>query len=252
MVTKSSKKKSIKVGVVGSKTVTKKAVASLLSDFVPQQQKRGDVSFVLPITKELFTPGVALVADYLTDNDIPFEVLTDAASKKVRPHKPYLGNATKVTERRRGLVQAIVTVAGSSDEPKLVVLYDEDDAAVEKALEKAFEVEMPVLDLASGMREVELSDDDEEDSDDEGEDDADEEEGDEEEGEEESGDESEDDESDESEDDDEDDEEPEPAPTSKSKKAAASTNGAVTEESEAMVRMLLKEIGQALIEAAAE
>lgn len=202
-------KKDIRVGVLGSGTASTKSIKSLLTDFIAEQSKKGNLSFVLPVTTELFHPGVKAVADVLVEQEVPFDVVTDAKGARSRNLKPYTSNAAEIHEGERGLAQKVVTIASKGDVAFLVVLFDEDDASLEKAIEKAWTAEIEVRDLTQGMGVVEAADD--EDEDDEEDDDAKEEDDDEE---------------------DDDDEEPAPKKPSSKGKAAASRKSVAKDDDE--------------------
>lgn len=187
------KSRTVKIAVFGSGELTAKAFKALVTDHLTQFAN-DDVSFVLPLTKDGFTPTLGIVGDFLTENEIPYETITEKGGARTRALKPYTQNATTNFEVERGFVRKISTVLSGADVAQLFALYDEADEDLDAAMMQAFDKGIQVFNLLDGLDELEPADEDEETESDEEEADEEETEDDAEEEDEEAEDEEEDDE----------------------------------------------------------
>ena len=230
--------KEVRVGIIGSGAITKKATSSTLNEFFAGLGD-ANVTFVVPLTKALFTDGIKTVADHLMGQEVKYEIIGDPADIKTRALKPYATNAVGVHERQRGLLKRFVELLSDGDEAKLLVLLEDDDDALNQAMDMAFEADIPVLALNQGLDELEADTD----ADDAGDDDA---------KEDAEGDDAEDDDDDDADDDadteadDEDGEEEAPV-ARKRRKAAAADNGF---DPEALAKDVLRSMSKILATAA--
>lgn len=146
------------IGFIGSGAVTKKQVHALLDDFIGED----DVRFVLPITKDHFTAGIELVADYAAAYDIPFDAVIDGESGVDKSLAAVLSEADSSHKVVRVPHKIVSLLEKSGGEPSLMVLYDDEDEDAFKAIERASDADIESLDLTSQLDVLELTDDEEE------------------------------------------------------------------------------------------
>lgn len=151
------------IGVFGSGEVPPREVAALLDEFLAGKR----VTFELAVTAPLNTT-IHHVAQYLIDQDVPFNTITDQASTNDRDVKVVLAegeNDPPLTVKTPGI--ELVKILDDASSAELLVLWDDDDLVLQQVCANAQAAGIPVFDLTAGCTDVvfELSDEEDPDED---------------------------------------------------------------------------------------
>lgn len=146
-------------GFIGFGEVKTRATNAILEDQF--EAADGNVRFILPITKEHFTDGIQLAADFARKNDIPYEIVVDETTAKMKDAKEYVADAVKEHKVAR-IPHKIVALLEKAGNGKLVVFWDadEDDGAI--AFAKAYDADIPAFDIVNGFEPLTYGEDSEE------------------------------------------------------------------------------------------
>lgn len=153
------KKAVLKYGVMGLAEMDARAITATLTDFWAAANT--EATWVLPVTKALFSESVKAVADFLIEEGIAYEVVTDEASAKARALKPYLTNAAETHVTGIDAGTKLVRTLNEADEAKFLVFAQDDDLELEVATTAAFDFGIPVIGVNFAMQEL-VKDDEEE------------------------------------------------------------------------------------------
>lgn len=147
----------VTLGFIGSGDAAAASITPLLDDLI--EAEGGAIKFILPVTKAHFTEPMQDIVAYAIDKEIAFEAVTDAEATKMRkgPVKEALANASK-THLITRVPGKVIALLANSDNPKLLVLWDDEDEEGLKALDKAMEAEIEARDLTDALALLEADD----------------------------------------------------------------------------------------------
>jgi hypothetical protein len=160
-----SKPALITIGVFGLGEAAPKTIAALLEDYCGD----GEVKFIVPATADHYSGSIAAVVEYLEDENISYDVVTDSTTAKARSLRNVVKNAD--TEHKASDVgAAIVNLLKDAEDGRLLVFWDgelgdEEDGGAYDAVEYADEHDIPAFDLCDGLAPIDLDADDEDDQD---------------------------------------------------------------------------------------
>lgn len=157
--TATKKKSVLTIGVFGLGEAAEKTIASLLEDHVGD----AEVRFILPATKDHYTPSIASVADYADENDLKYEVVTDESSGKARSLRNLIKNAS-AEHTADNVGTEIVNQLKDADDGQFLVFWDsdlgeEDDGGAYDAVEYAAEEDVATYDFCDALAPLDLDDD---------------------------------------------------------------------------------------------
>lgn len=150
-----TRNKVVTLGFIGTGKVAEKNSSALLDDYIGAQD--GEVKFVLPITKEHWTPSLQAIASYAIDNEIDYEVVIDDSTGSNKKHQEFLDVATSSHKVVR-VPNKVVSLLDKAGEGRLIILWDDEDGDAMKALERASDAKIPCLDLTSALDLLEIDD----------------------------------------------------------------------------------------------
>lgn len=160
MVKRRTSRSGLTLGVIGSGEVSAESVDALLSDFI-DSEGGGEATIVLPATADHYEDGIKTVFEFAVENELGVEVITDDSTKGKKFAK--VKDEAKKEHRASDVVVTMIEVLEKAgDKARLIVLWDDDDEAVEEAVTAADEAGIEALDLTTGLDVIELEDDDEE------------------------------------------------------------------------------------------
>jgi len=136
-------------GFIGSGEVSPRAIKAILRD---QVNAVDSAKFILPLTEEHFHDGIAVVAEFALDNEIPYEIVTDDSALK--GVKEIISGATK-EHSVEDVPTKVISLLEAAADPVLVVFWDDDVAA--DAFERADALEIPTHDITNGFDKVEFA-----------------------------------------------------------------------------------------------
>lgn len=168
MARRSKRTPPLRVGLVGSGKLAKKAIKQHLSDFIEAQD--GPVTWYFPLEED--TPkALSDAVDELFTQEATYVLVTDGTSDD--DLEEHAESIVEVESAQSGVISELVTAPGESK--TLIILLDEDTEGDLDLLEHAAEEKLKTLDLCHGLQEIELEDaSEEEPEEEEEEDDADE------------------------------------------------------------------------------
>ena len=163
LVTRTRNKTStgLTLGFIGSGEVSAESVDALLSDYIDSEGD-GEARFIIPATADLFHKGIQTVVAFAEENDLPVEILTNDSTKG-KKFEAVKKQAKKETRAADPVAALIKELAKGNGQARLIALWDDEDEAMETAVEKADDASIPALDLTTGLDEIELTDDEEDD-----------------------------------------------------------------------------------------
>lgn len=153
------------VAVIGTGEVSTKNVEALLNDYTAPY---AEVTFVLPVDDEHWTPTLGVIHDWLIANEIPYVAVTDGSSpgKDIVPVLEAADSTIKVARVSVKMVQLLKEESGEGADVTLLVAWDDEDAEASSAVNKALSSDVTALNLCDGLDPFEYDD---EEGDDEGE-----------------------------------------------------------------------------------
>jgi len=146
-----AKKTEITIGLIGLGETTPENAIALLEDLTGAFD---DARFILPVSGEQWSDTLGEIADWIIDQQIPFEAVVTDDSAADRKFKPILAEAEKEHKVAR-VPHKIVNLLEKAAEPRLVILWDDDDGDCEAAMDKAIEKNIECLDLTNGLDKLE-------------------------------------------------------------------------------------------------
>lgn len=154
------------VAVIGTGETSAKNVEALLNDYTAPY---AEVTFVLPVDDEHWTPTLGVIHDWLIANEIPYVAVTDGSSpgKAIVPVLEGADSTIKVARVSVKMVQLLKEESGEGADVTLLVAWDDEDAEASSAVNKALSSDVTALNLCDGLDPFEY--DDEGDDDPEGE-----------------------------------------------------------------------------------
>lgn len=146
------------VAVIGTGETPVKNVEALLNDYTSPY---AEVTFVLPVDDEHWTPTIQAVLDWAVANEIPYVAVTDGSSpsKALVPVLEGAESTIKVARVSTKLVSLLVEEKAEGD-VALLVAWDDDDAEASTAVTKALSSEVTALNLCDGLDPFEFDDED--------------------------------------------------------------------------------------------
>lgn len=147
------------IGVIGTGEASAKQVDSLLTDYTAPY---ADVTFILPVDEEHWSPTMDATFQWVTDNDIPFVAVTTSGSpsKKMKPILEAAADTLKVARISTKVVQLLQQEKGEGD-VALLVAWDDDDQEAVTAVNKALTAEVRAFNLLDGLDEFSFDDESE-------------------------------------------------------------------------------------------
>lgn len=145
----------ITLGFIGTGEIKPKTTRSLLADLI--EAAEGNARFLIPVTKDLWNDGLATVVAYAEAQQIPYEVITDESTATLKGSAPEAVEGALKSHKVARPVAKLVGTLAKAPQPTLIVLWDDEDDTLFTAAELAIEEHIPVLDLTSGLDEVELA-----------------------------------------------------------------------------------------------
>lgn len=142
------------LGFIGTGDAAEGTIGPLLDDLI--ESEGGAIKFIIPVSKQHLTDAMADVVAYAVEKEIPYEAVHDsaAAAMKKGTIKDALGGASKTHSITR-LPGKVVSLLTNADNPKLLVLWDDEDEESLKAVDKALENEIECRDLSEGLVKLE-------------------------------------------------------------------------------------------------
>lgn len=149
------KSETITIGVFGLGEVEPKTLVPLLEDYVG----KADVQFIIPATSDHFTASVGAVCDWLDEENLPYDVVTDASSAKARSLRGVIKNAEN-EHKGSDVGTSIVNLLKDADDGRLLMFWDgelgNEDGGAYDAVEYADEQDIPAFDICDGLAPIDL------------------------------------------------------------------------------------------------
>jgi len=149
---KSTPTGSVTIAFIGAGEVSSKNAKALLQDQVDAVD--GNARFIFPVTEEHWTDSLDHVAQFAIDNEIPYEcVVVD--EKLPKDLEEFVGDAVRSHKVAR-VPAKLVSLLKDAPNPKLFVLWSDDDPECEKAFSKADDEGIESFDLTNGLDKLEF------------------------------------------------------------------------------------------------
>lgn len=149
------KSETITIGVFGLGEVEPKTLVPLLEDYIG----KADVTFIIPATADHYTASVGAVCDWLDEENLPYDVVTDASSAKARSLRGVIKNAEN-EHKGSDVGTSIVNLLKDADDGRLLVFWDgelgDEDGGAYDAVEYADEQDIPAFDICDGLAPIDL------------------------------------------------------------------------------------------------
>jgi hypothetical protein len=163
---RSTPKKPLTLGFLGSAELDPKAVAAQLDDLITEDTEVD--LLVVPVTKDTYTDGIAAVVAWCTEYEIPFSTLSDADANKDRSLKKVIALAGEGNDydadEYPSMHEAMLDFLTSSEDQevadgRLILFLDadsEDDVAIAEAADEA---DVACYNIVEGLSLVSFEDD---------------------------------------------------------------------------------------------
>lgn len=143
-----------------------KVVSALLDEYLigkgyatvndKEEIEFGDITFLIPATKERYTDAIIAVVAYAQESDIPYELVHDEVSAKARNIAAAIKGASK-THKVARIGSKLAGELTKRDNAILVAIWADDDDELAKVVHAAQEAETPIRDLTMDMEEVDVT-----------------------------------------------------------------------------------------------
>lgn len=145
---------SIVVGVIGSGSITKKAVTALIADRLSTETPR----FIVPVTDEHWSMAVRSAVQWAIAREYPYEVILDGSESEVDGIEDVLEGAS-VTHKVTAVETKLVSLLADADEDAiLLIAWDDKDDASQRALLRATKRDLSAYDLLDGLQKLRFDD----------------------------------------------------------------------------------------------
>lgn len=143
------------VGVCGTGEIGRRMLKSIVDDFMESLPEDDTVKFILPVSDDLFTAEVELIADLTGDYEgVAIEVVTDGTEPK--DADDLIEEAVKVHKVKK-VERSIASVAAEEDGVAWVLSVDSDSGY--RLFDEADREGIKAFDVCDGMEELSFGDD---------------------------------------------------------------------------------------------